>query len=69
MSKLQAPTQTAPQIFLDREDLARRWNTSVSTIKRREKSGELVPTRLGGRIIRYSMAHILAMEEAGGTGA
>ncbi len=69
MTALQAAAQSALPVFLDRDQLARRWKTSVSTLKRREKSGELVPTRLGGRIVRYSMAHIIAVEEAGAAGA
>lgn len=51
--------------FLDREELAQRWSTSISTIKRREKCGELKATKLGGRIIRYSMEHIQSIEKAG----
>ena len=69
MKDLPPLAQVIPQTFFDRDQLARRWKTSISTLKRREKSGELRPTRLGGRIVRYSMAHILAIEEAGTTQA
>ena len=57
--------QPAPPAFLDRAQLAARWNTSISTLKRRENGGGLVPTRFGPRIIRYSMVQILAIEESG----
>lgn len=51
--------------FLDRKQLAFRWQSSISTLKRREAAGELKPTRLGPRTIRYAMAHILEIEERG----
>ena len=51
--------------FLDRKQLASRWQSSISTLKRREAAGELKPTRLGPRTVRYAMAHILEIEERG----
>lgn len=69
MPNLKSTTNHAAPAFLDREQLAARWKTSISTIKRREKSGELVPTRFGPRIVRYSMNQIMAIEEAGAMGA
>lgn len=65
MNAAQSSSHPTTSIFLDRDQLAQRWKTSISTLKRREKCGELVPTRLGGRIVRYSMKQILAIEEAG----
>ena len=56
------PTTTTLKPFLTRSELAARWSCSISTIKRREGEGELVPTRLGPRTLRYSMAHIEELE-------
>ena len=62
------PQRAAPQDelppYFDRPLLAGRWNCSISTLKRREKAGELVSTRFGARIIRYSRAEILRIENA-----
>ena len=48
---------------LSRKDLARRWNCSVETIKRKEKAGYLVPFRLGQRFIRYRLCDIVDLEK------
>jgi len=50
--------------FLDRKQLASRWQISVSTLKRREAAGDLKPTRLGPRTVRYAVSHVLEIEEA-----
>ena len=60
--------QTVPT-FLNRAQLAERWNCSISTLKRREKSGELAPLRLGRRIVRFPMALIESIENQGAIGA
>ena len=52
------PTQT----LIDRKKLASRWECSVPTIKRREKEGLLSPVHLMGRIVRYRLADIEAIE-------
>ncbi|RYD85762.1 MAG: DNA-binding protein [Verrucomicrobiaceae bacterium] len=68
MTKPTSPITTALPAYLDREQLATRWDCSVSTLKRREKAGELIPTRFGPRIVRYSVVQILAIEKAGAMG-
>ena len=52
-----------PKLF-SRKDLATRWNCSIETLKRREKSGILNPTVLG-RLVRYKLEEIEAIESAG----
>jgi hypothetical protein len=63
LSKL-APIHPVPT-FLTRDQLARRWTCSISTIKRLETAGELKPVRLGRRLVRYSMERIQAIENTG----
>lgn len=48
---------------LDRRELAKRWNTSVSTIRRMEKRNELPTLQLGPRVIRFRLEDIIAYEE------
>lgn len=48
--------------FLDRQQLAARWHCSVSHLKRLEKRGDLPATRLGPRLLRYSLTQIEAIE-------
>ncbi len=47
---------------LTRKDLARRWNCSVETIKRKEKLGLITPFRLGKRFVRYRLLDIEDLE-------
>ena len=58
--------KTIPEVenlLIDRAGLARRWKVSQETIKRREKDGTLKPVYLpGGRLVRYRIADILAVE-------
>lgn len=52
--------------MLSRKDLSSRWNSSISTIKRREKEpdrGFPKPVRLGPRTLRYRLEDIQAYEE------
>lgn len=49
--------------FLSRQELVARWGCSLSTIKRREAEGVLVPVRFGPRLVRYSMADIEVLEQ------
>jgi hypothetical protein len=51
--------------LLTRLDLARRWNVSVDTLKRRERTRILRPIRLDGRVIRYRMSDVLRIEQEG----
>ena len=49
--------------LLTRFDLARRWNVSIDTLIRRERTKILRPIRLDGRVIRYRMSDVLRIEE------
>ncbi|MEO5915865.1 MAG: hypothetical protein ABIS50_16640 [Luteolibacter sp.] len=52
-------------VFLDRQDLAIRWNTSISTVKRIEKRKDgIKPIRIGIRTLRYREVDVIAYEEA-----
>lgn len=50
---------------LTRKTLSQRWEISVVTIKRWEKSNRLRPVRLGPRTIRYPLAYIEQLESQG----
>ncbi|MGL5017510.1 MAG: hypothetical protein ACRDBP_05215 [Luteolibacter sp.] len=52
------------QLFLDREQLANRWNCSVSTVKRIEKRGELQASRPSPRVVRYKLEMIEQIEKS-----
>jgi hypothetical protein len=65
MKNSNATNSTFPKLF-SRKDLAVRWNCSIETLKRREKSGILNPTILG-RLVRYRLEEIEAVEAAGAT--
>jgi predicted site-specific integrase-resolvase len=54
------------QPLLDRKSLASRWGVSIETIKRREADGSINPVYLpGGRLVRYRLAEIIAIENNG----
>jgi hypothetical protein len=55
--------------LLSRRALAQRWETSVETIKRREKEGLLKALRFNSRLLRYKLSDVEALEAAavGGT--
>ena len=66
-SPLSLPHDTAPTqiVMLTREDLAKRWQVSIPTIKRREKdnaNGYPKPIRIGPRMVRYRESDILVYE-------
>ena len=48
---------------LSRFSLAKRWDVSISTIKRMEERGELRSFTVGVRTVRFRMEDILAFEE------
>lgn len=58
-------TPERPCRTLKRSDVAYRWNISIPTIKRREKSDSNFPRpiRIGSRAIRYCEADIIAYEQ------
>ncbi len=64
MKAKDATSNLSSQTYLSRHQLALRWGCSLSTVRRMEKSGELVPTRLGPRTHRFSMAQIEAIEKS-----
>jgi hypothetical protein len=57
-----------PEGYISRRSLARRWDTSVATIRRREEKKLLTPCRLlGGQVVCYPLAEVMAAEgKAGG---
>lgn len=57
------------ETLFDRQDLMKRWNCSIASIKRYEASGHLKSIRIGPRLVRYRMADILAFEETQGVKA
>lgn len=54
--------------FLDRSQLTRRWQCSLAHLRRMEATGELRPTRLGARMVRYAANHIAEIEAAATAG-
>ena len=60
-SEQEAPQAELPPYF-DRPRLSNRWDCSISTLKRKEKAGELVSTRFGARVVRYSRDEVLRIE-------
>jgi hypothetical protein len=52
---------TDPKVLLTRHQLANRWQVSIETLKRREKSGILPPLKLGS-IVRYRLMDIEQIE-------
>ena len=53
--------------LLSRKAVAERWQTSVETVKRREKAGLLKAIRFNQRLLRYKLSNVVALEaEAGG---
>jgi hypothetical protein len=56
-----------PEQLLSRRAVADRWQTSVETVKRREKEGLLKAIRFNERLLRYKLSDIEAFEaQAGG---
>jgi len=55
-----------PEQLLSRRAVADRWQTSVETIKRREKAGLLKAIRFNQRLLRYRLSDIEALETAAG---
>ena len=52
--------------LLDRKAIAKRWQCSIESVKRRTIDGTLSPVYLpGGRLVRYRLADIIKAE--GGT--
>lgn len=48
--------------LITRRQLAERWQCSVPTIKRREKSGAFPVSHLGGGLARYDLEDIKVFE-------
>lgn len=62
MDQLEQP-QPDQAGYISRRSLARRWDTSVATIRRREEKKLLTPCRLlGGQVVCYPLAEIVAIE-------
>jgi len=54
--------ETSEQL-LSRKALARRWQCSGETIKRRTREGLLNPVRFNQRMIRYPLSEIMRIEK------
>jgi hypothetical protein len=52
--------------LLSRRAVADRWQTSVETVKRREKAGLLKAIRFNERLLRYKLSDVEAFEAAAG---
>jgi hypothetical protein len=48
--------------FFSRKQLCNRWGLSLSSLKRMEKTGDLVATVFGKRLVRYPASLILEIE-------
>ena len=55
-------TKIDDQLFLDRKSLAKRWSTSIATLKRLEKKGALNIQALSERVLRYRLEDIKRIE-------
>jgi hypothetical protein len=60
---------SSPEQLLSRKAVADRWQTSVETIKRREKAGLLKAIRFNQRLLRYKLSEVEALEAAAAGGA
>ena len=52
----------ADQLYIDRNQLANRWFTSIATLKRLEKKGVLNIHALSERVLRYRLEDIESIE-------
>ena len=59
---------SSPEQLLSRKAVADRWQTSVETVKRREKAGLLKALRFNQRLLRYKLSEVEALEAAAGGG-
>ena len=55
-------TTTDEQVYLDRKQLAQRWQVSIATLKRMEKKGALHTCAISERVIRYHVHDIERIE-------
>jgi hypothetical protein len=55
--------QPDQDVLLSRRQVARRWGVCTETVKRKERSGLLSPVRFNGRLTRYRLSNILALEQ------
>ncbi|HEX9630592.1 MAG TPA: hypothetical protein VF961_11285 [Pyrinomonadaceae bacterium] len=58
-----------PEQLLSRKAIADRWQTSVETVKRREKAGLLKAIRFNQRLLRYKLSNVEAVEAAAASDA
>lgn len=54
-------------LLISRKDLAARWHVHPNTIRRMEKTGELVPLVIGKKLIRYYLDKVIEIEQMGKT--
>ena len=64
MAKKPHLTETDNGAFISRRKLAERWECSLMTLKRRERTGELTPFVFSSTMIRYRLTQVEAVELA-----
>ena len=55
------------QKYITRAQLSARWQCSKETLKRLEKKNVLIAHKFGQRFVRYSLEHIIELEESAKT--
>jgi hypothetical protein len=66
MKKARFVAESSEQL-LSRKALANRWGVCRETIKRAERAGVLHAIRFNGRLLRYKLSDVLAIEAEGGS--
>jgi hypothetical protein len=65
---MKASIASVEEQLLSRKAVAHRWQTSVETVKRREKAGLLTAIRFNQRLLRYRLSDVTAFEAAAAGG-
>lgn len=60
--KTQVHSLPVTEKLLSPKQLADRWGISIETLKRRRRTGELRTLKMG-RLVRFKLSDILAMED------
>jgi hypothetical protein len=66
---MKSNVRSSSEQLLSRKAVADRWQTSVETVKRRERAGLLKALRFNQRLLRYKLSDVEALEAAAGGGA
>ena len=57
------PLQPDEDVLISRKQVAKRWGVCTETVKRKERSGLLLPVRFNERLTRYRLSNVLALEQ------